>query len=95
MQTLTDLMYQIDDFMWGSWMTVLILATGIILSIAFKFRYQTKIGFNFKNTFAKMTSKGEGEGRKRRLSCSHSYNIACICDSCIYAASDFCGRTAL
>lgn len=62
MQAVTDFLYMIDDFMWGSWMTVLILATGIILSIAFKFRYQTKIGFNFKNTFANMTSKGEGEG---------------------------------
>ena len=62
MQAVTDFLYKIDDFMWGSWMTVLILATGIILSIAFKFRYQRKIRFNFKNTFAKMMSKGEGEG---------------------------------
>ena len=51
MQAVTDFLYKIDDFMWGSWMTVLILATGIILSIAFKFRYQRKIRFNFKNTF--------------------------------------------
>ena len=62
MERLTEILYTIDDFMWGSWMTVLILATGVILSIVFKFRYQLKIAFNFKNTFAKMLSPGEGEG---------------------------------
>ena len=62
MEKLTERLYAIDDFMWGSWMTVLILATGIILSIAFRFRYQLKIVFNFKNTFGKMFSEGEGEG---------------------------------
>lgn len=62
MQAITDFLYMIDDFMWGSWMTILILATGVILSICFKFRYQRKIAFNFRNTFAKMRSRGEGEG---------------------------------
>ena len=62
MGSLSDFLYMIDDFMWGSWMTILILATGIILSICFRFRYQRKIAFNFRNTFAKMLSPGEGEG---------------------------------
>lgn len=62
MQALTDLMYQIDDFMWGTWMTILLLGVGIILSIRFAFRYQRKIVFNFKNTYGKIGAKGEGEG---------------------------------
>ncbi len=62
MQTLTGFLYAVDDFMWGSWMTILILVTGILLSIRFGFRYQRNIVFNFKNTFAKIRSQGEGEG---------------------------------
>ena len=52
----------IDDFMWGTWMTILLVGVGIIFSIRFSFRYQWKIAFNFKNTFAKIGAKGEGEG---------------------------------
>jgi AGCS family alanine or glycine:cation symporter len=52
----------LDDALWGTPMTVIVLATGIILSIRFGFRYQRKILFNFKNTYGKMFSKGEGEG---------------------------------
>jgi AGCS family alanine or glycine:cation symporter len=62
MENVTQFFYALDDFMWGSWMTILILATGILLSLRFRFRYQRSIVFNFKNTFAKMLSEGEGEG---------------------------------
>ncbi len=62
MEKITEFLYAIDDFMWGSWMTVLILLVGIILSIRFQFRYQRKIIFNFKNTFAKIKTGSEGEG---------------------------------
>ena len=62
MKAITDFFYMMDDFMWGSWMTILILVTGIALSICFKFRYQRKIGFNFHNTFSQIKSGGEGEG---------------------------------
>lgn len=62
MKAVAGFFYFMDDFMWGSWMTILILLTGIILSICFKFRYQSKIKFNFDNTFAKIGSGGEGEG---------------------------------
>ncbi|MDO5132533.1 MAG: amino acid carrier protein [Eubacteriales bacterium] len=58
----TDFLYAIDDFMWGTWMTILLVGVGIILSIRFAFRYQRKIIFNFRNTFAKMGAAGEGEG---------------------------------
>ena len=62
MEAVTQFFYTVDDFMWGSWMTVLILVTGVVLSVRFGFRYQRKIGFNFKNTFAKIRAQGEGEG---------------------------------
>ena len=62
MAALTDFMYMVDDFLWGTWMTVLLLGVGIVLSIRFGFRYQKKIGFNFKNTFGQIGVKGEGEG---------------------------------
>ncbi len=62
MEQITNFLYWLDDLLWGTPMTVAVLATGIILSIRFGFRYQRKIGFNFKHTFGKMFSKGEGEG---------------------------------
>ncbi len=62
MSQITDFLNWLDNLLWGTPMTVAVLATGIILSIRFGFRYQRRIGFNFKNTFGKMFSKGEGEG---------------------------------
>lgn len=62
MGVLENFIYWLADFMWGTWMTVLIVATGIFLSIKFKFSYITKIKFHFKNTIGKMAQKGEGEG---------------------------------
>jgi len=62
MEKITTTLYAIDDFMWGSWMTALVLLTGIVLTIRFGFRYQRKIVFNFQNTFGSMFSKGEGNG---------------------------------
>lgn len=51
------------NVMWGTWMTVLILGTGIFLSIRFRFYYNfRKIPFHFKNTYGKMFKKGEGTG---------------------------------
>ncbi|MDK2808487.1 MAG: alanine or glycine:cation symporter, family, partial [Clostridiales bacterium] len=50
------------DLLWGTPMTVLLVGTGIFLTIRFRFYYQRKIQFHFKNTFGKMFQKGEGEG---------------------------------
>ena len=55
-------MYWMDDFLWGTWMTVLLLLVGIILSIRFGFRYQRKIRFNLRNTYGMIGRKSEGEG---------------------------------
>lgn len=62
MQQLTDFLYWLDDLLWGTPMTVIVVGMGILLSIRFGFRYQRKIVFNFKNTFGKMFQKGEGAG---------------------------------
>lgn len=62
MAAVTDFLYAVDDFMWGTWMTILLLGVGIVLSIRFAFSYQRKIAFNFKNTYGRIGAKGEGEG---------------------------------
>lgn len=62
MERISDFIVSLADFMWGTWMTVLLVSTGIILSFLFRFCYQTKIGFHFKNTYLKMFRKGEGIG---------------------------------
>lgn len=62
MESIAKLLYKIDDIVWGTQMTAILLATGVLLSIRFGFRYQRKIGFNFKNTYGKMFSEGEGNG---------------------------------
>ena len=62
MKKFTDILMTIDNFMWGNWMTGLVLTVGVLLSIRFLFRYQRKILFNARNTFGTMFSKGEGDG---------------------------------
>ncbi|WP_298020126.1 sodium:alanine symporter family protein [uncultured Dysosmobacter sp.] len=62
MNVISAALTAVADFMWGTPMTVALVGTGLFLSIMFKFRYITKMGFHFKNTFGKMFTKGEGEG---------------------------------
>ncbi len=62
MQIVENFIYWMADFMWGTWMTVLLVVTGIYLSFKFKFVYITKMKFHFQNTIGKMMKKGEGEG---------------------------------
>ena len=62
MEAITNFLYWLDDLLWGNAMTVIVVGTGILLSLRFAFRYQRNIRFNFKNTFGKMFDRGEGEG---------------------------------
>ncbi len=63
MDFILHIIQTISDFLWGTPMTIALVGTGLYLSIKFKFRYITKIGFHFKNTFGKMfKGKGDGEG---------------------------------
>ncbi|MDO4615134.1 MAG: amino acid carrier protein [Lachnospiraceae bacterium] len=62
MEQITNYLYALDDLLWGTPMTVLVLGMGIILTLRFGFRYQRKIAFNAKNTFGTMFSEGSGAG---------------------------------
>ena len=45
MESITNFLYWLDDLLWGNAMTVIVVGTGILLSIRFAFVYQRKIGF--------------------------------------------------
>ncbi len=62
MDAILKILTAISDFVWGTPMTIALVGTGLFLTIKFKFRYITKIKFHFKNTYANMFKKGEGEG---------------------------------
>ena len=54
----------VNDLVWGPPMLILIVGTGIFLTIRTNFMSITKFGYSMKNTFLKMFSKeqsGEGE----------------------------------
>ena len=59
----SELLIAIADFLWGTPMTVILVGTGLYLSIRFRFYYNfRKIGFNWKNTYGRMFQKSEGTG---------------------------------
>lgn len=63
MEAIASFLYALDDILWGTGMTVLLVGTGIILSIRFGFRYQFKFLFNIKNTYGSMFErKQSGKG---------------------------------
>lgn len=62
MEAISTFLEWLDGILWGTPMTIIVLGTGILLSIRFGFRYQRKIGFNAKKTFGQMFSKGDGQG---------------------------------
>lgn len=62
MEALGEFLFALDEAVWGVPMTVILIGTGILLSIRFGFRYQRKILFNAKNTYGKMWDSGNDEG---------------------------------
>lgn len=62
MQQISEFLNWLDGVLWGTPMTVAVLTMGILLSIRFGFRYQRKLGFNFKNTYGKIFSGDEDAG---------------------------------
>ena len=53
----------VNGFVWGPVMLVLLVGTGVYLSIAVGFIQFTKIGYWWKNTIGKIFKKGEaGDG---------------------------------
>ena len=63
MDTFWKLIGMIQDFVWGPPMLILLVGTGIYLTIRTKFFSITKLGYVLKNTLLKMFDKDEkGEG---------------------------------
>ncbi len=62
METILNVLTTISDFLWDLPMNIALIGTGLYLSVKFRFRYITKIGFHFKNTFGRMTKKPDGTG---------------------------------
>ena len=58
METLTNIVNALDDFAWGPIMLVLLVGTGVYLSIAIGFPQFTKFGYAMKNTLGKVFQKG-------------------------------------
>ena len=64
MDLLMSINSTINGIVWGPPILILIVGTGIYLSLSTKFFSVTKLGYVLKNTLAKMFSKdqvGEGE----------------------------------
>ena len=58
METLTNIVNALDDFAWGPIMLVLLVGTGVYLSIAIGFPQFTRFGYAMKNTLGKVFQKG-------------------------------------
>ena len=59
METLTNIVNALDDFAWGPIMLVLLVGTGVYLSIAMGFPQFSRFGYAMKNTIGKMFDKHE------------------------------------
>lgn len=61
---ISDTLVKVDDFVWGPVMLVLLIGTGIFLTIRLKFRPWKNLGFAIKSTLSKearTTKRGEGD----------------------------------
>ena len=61
---ISDTLVKVDDFVWGTVMLVLLVGTGIFLTIRLKFRPWRNLGFAIKSTLSKearTTKRGEGD----------------------------------
>ena len=63
MEVLEKIITALDDFAWGPWMLVLLVGTGIFLTIRNGGIQFGKLGYALKNTIGKMFQKGKaGKG---------------------------------
>ena len=61
---ISDTLVKVDDFVWGPVMLVLLVGTGIFLTIRLKFRPWRNLGYAIKSTLSKearTTKRGEGD----------------------------------
>lgn len=59
---MTDIINTISDLVWGPYMIILLLGTGLFLTVRLGFFQFSKFGYIMRNTFGKAFHKGEGEG---------------------------------
>lgn len=63
MEKLSEIIRIIDDFVWGPAMLVLLVGTGIFLTVRLRFLPWRNLGYALRNTLSKEArTKGEGEG---------------------------------
>lgn len=62
MESFAEFLFAVDEAVWGTPMTVILIGTGILLSVRFGFRYQRMVMFNARNTFGKIWGKDQDEG---------------------------------
>lgn len=62
MDTILHVIQLMANFLWEVPLPILLVGTGLYLSIRFKFFYQLKLKFHIKNTYGTMLKKGNGEG---------------------------------
>ena len=63
METIGSIIKAIDDFVWGPAMLVLLVGTGILLTVRTRFLSWRNLGYAIKSTLSKEArKKGDGEG---------------------------------
>lgn len=63
MEKLSNILTAIDDFVWGPVMLILLVGTGIFLTIRLRFLTWRNLGYAIKKTLSKDSrKKGKGEG---------------------------------
>lgn len=67
MQSIVDFLYMVDDMLWGTPMVVIVLGTGIFLSLRFGFSYQRKLKFNIKKYLRQYDRRRRGRGHGIQL----------------------------
>lgn len=73
MESIAQFLFDLDELLWGTGMTVILIGVGIILSIRFRFHFQIDFLFNLKNTYGRMFEKkpaGEGTISSFKAACT-------------------------
>lgn len=81
MEKLNDVITAIDDFVWGPVMLILLVGTGIFLTIRTRFLTWRNLGYALKSTLSKEArtkSRGEGDGFRWPGSFGLDVDLCCI-----------------
>ena len=73
MEQLNEIIAQIDDFVWGPVMLVLLVGTGIFLTFRTRFLTWRNLGYALKSTLSKEArTKSRGEGDVCSVFCTYN-----------------------